>query len=150
MKSPKRHSAWQVGLAAILLVPFAAGCASPTKLARKSQDQLSEGRPAKAYETALKAARKESENPEVRAALQDAGNALLVLEGDRFRALLPHDTLAAAEVALRMSDLRYEMASFGVSAAVDGPLSMLEAEARSTAARTFEAEAERRIGRAHV
>ncbi|MGH7342387.1 MAG: hypothetical protein ACREKH_18020, partial [Candidatus Rokuibacteriota bacterium] len=145
MKSPKRHSAWLVGLAAILFVPFAAGCASPTKLARKSQDQLSEGRPAKAYETALKAARKESENPEVRAALKDAGDALLVLEGDRFRALLPHDTLAAAEVALRMSDLRYEMASFGVSAAVDGQLSMLEAKARSTAARTFDAEAERRL-----
>jgi len=145
MKSPKRNSPWLVWLLMILLLPIAAGCASPTKLARKSQDQLSEGRPAKAYETALKAARKESENPEVRAALKSAGDALLVLEGDRFRALLPHDTLAAAEVALRMSDMRYEMATFGVSAAVDGQLSLMEAEARAASARGFEAEAERRL-----
>ncbi len=146
MSSPTRHTLRLPLFAAALPTLLLASCASPTRLAQKSQEQLLEGKPAKAYETALKAARKDSENPEVREALQRAGDAVLGLEADRFRALLPHDTLAAADLAVGLGERRYQMATFGVTAAVDPELALLETGARQAASRHFEREADVVLG----
>lgn len=127
---------------ALVALALLAGCAGPSKLAQRSQEQLLEGNPAEAYETALKAARKDASLPEVRAALQAAGDAMLALDADRFRALLPQDTLAAAEVALEMAERRYEMATYGVAATASAELAVIESEARQAAARRFGAEAD--------
>ncbi|MGH7726951.1 MAG: hypothetical protein ACREOU_16125 [Candidatus Eiseniibacteriota bacterium] len=118
-------------LAATLL---AAGCASSNKLAQKSQAQLAEGEVRKAYATALKAIAKDPYNGNAISALRACGNAVLEYDARRFRSLAPMDTIAAAEVALAMDELRYETAQYGVTLHSDARLADEEARVRTSAA----------------
>lgn len=113
------------------------GCAGPAKLAKRSQNQLTQGNPEKAYATALKAVRKDREHPEALAALREAGQELLTLDEQRCRAALPHDTLLAADVALTLSERRQEMASFGVIPPVDTVQILREEWVRHAAALVY-------------
>jgi len=103
---PARRAAWPLLLA--LTCFCVAGCASPAKLARKSHEQLAEGQVRKAYDTALKAVRKDPYDEAAHAALEDAGAALMQAELRSLRSTVLVDTVAAAEVALRMVAIRQE------------------------------------------
>ncbi len=118
-------------LAAVLL----AGCASSGKLAKKSHEQLLEGDPRKAYETALRAVAKDPYNVSAVAALRASGQAVLGHEARRFRSLLATaDTTGAAHIALGMDELRHTVAGYGVTLVTDGVLAADERSARRSAA----------------
>lgn len=119
---------------------LASSCANSNKLAKKSQEQLTEGNPRKAYETALKAVAKDPYNANALAALGAAGNAVLAFDARRFRSLAPMDTLGAAEVSLAMDDLRYQTAQYGVALSSDSGLGDEERAVRSAAGAHFAAE----------
>ena len=129
------HSSWLVMLAVSLACLVS--CAGPAKLARKSQEQLAEGQVKKAYETALKAVRKDPYNEAAHAALGDAGAALMASELRTLRSTVLVDTVAAAEVALRMGTIREETAPYGVSLPLDSLAAAQEDAVRSGAARVF-------------
>jgi hypothetical protein len=112
-------------------------CAGPAKLARRSQEQLAEGQVKKAYETALKAVRKDPYNEAARAALGDAGAALMASELRTLRSTVLVDTVAAAEVALRMGTIREETAPYGVTLPLDSLAAAQEGAVRAGAARVF-------------
>ena len=117
--------------AAVLL----AGCASSAKLAKKSHEQLLDGEPRKAYETALRAVAKDPYDAGALAALRASGQAVLGHEGRRFTILLATaDTTGAAQVALGMDGLRHAVAAYGVTLVTDGALATEERTARRAAA----------------
>lgn len=126
-----------VGLAALVL----AGCASSGKLARKSQEQLSEGDTRKAYDTALRAVAKDPYNAEATRALRASGQAVLAHEARRFHSLLAvHDTMAAAGVALDMDGVRHTVARHGVTLVADERQGAAELATRRAAAARFAAD----------
>ena len=116
---------------------FVLGCASATKLAQKSQDQLAQGEVRKSYETALKAVKKEPNLEPARVALSDAGSALLAQDLERLRALVQVDTVGAAEVAIEMERIRRETAYYGVALQVDSLALADQDAARAGAARIY-------------
>lgn len=135
MRTPGR---WLVAALAALAL---AGCASSEKLARKSQEQLSDGDPRRAYETALKAVAKDPYNAEATRALHASGQAVLGHEARRFRSLLATgDTLAGAEVALGMDGIRHTVADYGVALVTDPRQAADEHRARQSAAAGFAVE----------
>jgi len=135
VQRPARRAAWPLLLALICFC--VAGCASPAKLARKSHEQLAEGQVRKAYDTALKAVRKDPYDEAAHAALEDAGAALMQAELRSLRSTVLVDTVAAAEVALRMVAIRQETAPYGVSLALDSLAAAQEGAVRAGAARVF-------------
>lgn len=130
-----RRAAWPLLLALAFL--YGAGCASPAKLARKSHEQLAEGQVRKAYDTALKAVRKDPYDESAHAALEDAGAALMASELRTLRSSVLVDTVAAAEVALRMIAIRQETAPYGVALPLDSLAAAQEGAVRAGAARVF-------------
>src|SRR6185503_11875404 len=122
------------GLCLLVAALVAGGCANSAKLARKSQEQLQGGDPRKAYETALKAVEKDPYNVNAQAALRASGNAVLAHDTQRFNTLVPYDTLAAAEVALGMADLRSHVAQYGLNLAADNKQAAREKAIRGGAA----------------
>lgn len=124
-------------VAALLL----AGCASSGKLAKKSHEQLLEGDPRKAYETALRAVAKDPYNQNATAALRASGQAVLGHEVRRFRSLLATaDTIGAAGVSLGMDELRHSVAGYGVTLVTDERLASDERRVRAAAAAAAAAE----------
>jgi hypothetical protein len=122
------------GLCLLVAALVAGGCANSAKLARKSQEQLQGGDPRKAYETALKAVEKDPYNVNAQGALRASGSAVLAHDTQRFNTLVPYDTLAAAEVALGMADLRARVAQYGVNLAADSKQAAHEKAIRGGAA----------------
>jgi hypothetical protein len=135
VQRPARRAAWPLLLA--LSCFCVAGCASPAKLARKSHEQLAEGQVRKAYDTALKAVRKDAYDEAAHAALEDAGAALMASELRTLRSTVLVDTVAAAEVALRMIAIRQETAPYGVALPLDSLAAAQEGAVRAGAARVF-------------
>jgi hypothetical protein len=124
-------------VAALLL----AGCASSGKLAKQSHEQLLEGDPRRAYETALRAVAKDPYNANATAALRASGQAVLGHEARRFRSLLATaDTTGAAETSLGMDELRHTVAGYGVTLVTDERLAADERRVRAAAAGAAAAE----------
>jgi hypothetical protein len=113
------------------------GCASSSKLARKSQEQLAEGEVQKAYRTALKAVKKDPYNEAARYALSAAGSSLLAHELQILRGVVQADTVEAAEVAMRMAAIRNETALNGVSLPIDSLAAAEQSAVRAGAARVY-------------
>lgn len=121
----------------LIFLLFLLGCASSAKLAKKSQEQLAEGKTRKAYETALKAVDKDPYNESARAALAEAGAAMMAHEVRMLRSTVQVDTVEAAEVALRMAGVRTETALRGVSLPIDSLVAAEENAVRVGAARVY-------------
>ena len=107
MKLMRRE--WIAVLATALLL----SCASSEQLARRSQNELSQGQADKAYQTAIVALKHQPENREARAALVAAATELQQRREDRVRALAVSDTVAAAREALALHSFRAEVLRLG-------------------------------------
>lgn len=114
---------------------LALGCASADELSRRSQEDLGAGHVQKAYDQAKKALKKDGSNAPARAALSDAGAALTGQRQDQVLALAAAgDTLGAAGEAVRLDDLRREMAELGAGSTADTAFARAALQIRTDAA----------------
>jgi hypothetical protein len=132
-----RHGWWFVALALLTL-----SCASANKLAQKSERELAAGDLTHAYEHALAAVRKKSDDPRARSAYRAAATRLVADREARVRAVAGADTIAAARLAMELSDLRDETSRYGVSLWPDADYAKTDADLRIGAARICYAMAE--------
>jgi hypothetical protein len=141
------------GTSLLVAVLLLAGCAGPTKLARRSDDRLAEGRVWQAWQLATRALDKAPGNPEARAAADRAAAAIAEDWQRRIRALAPVDSLGAAEQVLEFVAFRAGAARHA-SVPVDAAWTRDEQALRQSAARHHyrggvEAMKERRPKRAY-
>ena len=90
------------------LIPVLLGlsCAGPAKLAQRSEVQLRNGDPEKAYEIACRALDKDAKSARATAALDAAALALTDAWKQRIEASSQLDTIAAARAVLELAALR--------------------------------------------
>ena len=95
---------------AVLVIFFAAvlssGCAGPSKLAQKSEENLAAGELTHAWQLATRALDKDPGNARARQAATAAGNAIARDWEQRNHVLAQSDSVAAAEQVLQLADFR--------------------------------------------
>src|SRR5215831_1086608 len=93
-----------VALAVMLL----AGCAGPSKLAQKSEENLAAGENTRAWELATRALDRDPGNARARAAATAAGNAIARDWEQRIHVLAQSDSIAAARQVLELATFRVQ------------------------------------------
>jgi len=119
-------------LAALILV--SAGCAGPSKLAQKSEENLAAGENTHAWELATRALDRDPGNARARAAATAAGNAIARDWEQRIHALAQSDSIAAAQQVLELSSFRVNGARYA-AISVDPEAAREELALRHAAAR---------------
>jgi len=99
-------------LPVLLVIALAAGCASSSKLSKKSEEKLASGDAWRAWDLATKALDKEPGNPRARDAATKAGAAIAQEWQRKIHALAEVDSLNAAEEALKLADFRVQAARY--------------------------------------
>jgi hypothetical protein len=97
-------------LALLILV----GCAGPSKLAERSEQQLAGGENQRAWELATHALNRDPGNARARAAATAAGNSIARDWEQRIAGLAPSDSMAAAEQVLELTTFRVDAARYAV------------------------------------
>jgi tetratricopeptide (TPR) repeat protein len=117
-----------------LAVLFLAGCAGPSKLAQKSEENLAAGDYLRAWQLATRALDRDPGNPRARAAAAEAGNALTRDWEQRIHVLAQTDSLAAANEVLELAEFRLNAVHYA-AIPVDPIAAREEQTLRHTAAR---------------
>src|SRR5262249_24239709 len=99
-------------LPVLLVIALAAGCASSSKLSKKSEEKLASGDAWRAWDLATKALDKEPGNPRAREAATKAGAAIAQEWQRKIHALAEVDSLSAAEEVLKLADFRAQAARY--------------------------------------
>ena len=115
-------------LALALLAALSLSCAGPTQLARQSDRELRAGNLQKAYELGRRAVDKDAESAPARRALTVAAVQLVDEWKARVLNATAIDTVAGADAAMQMRDLRAELARYQVE--VPGDPGFFERERR--------------------
>jgi hypothetical protein len=97
-----------------LTLLMAAGCASPSKLAEHSEQQLAGGENQRAWELATHALSRDPGNVRARSAATAAGNAIARDWEQRIAGLAASDSVAAAEQVLELTTFRVDAARYAV------------------------------------
>jgi hypothetical protein len=96
----------------LLALTVAVGCASSSKLSKKSEERLAGGDAWRAWKFATKALDKEPGNPRAQAAATAAGASIAQEWQRRIHALAETDSLRAAEQALELAEFRENAARY--------------------------------------
>ncbi len=96
----------------ILVTLIAAGCAGPSKLAQRSEQNLAKGDIWKAWHQATRALDREPMNPRAKSAVAAAGQVIAEDWQRRIRALASVDSVQAAEQMLAFTDFRSSAARY--------------------------------------
>jgi len=99
-------------LPVLVMIALAAGCASSSKLSKKSEEKLAKGDAWRAWDLATRALDKEPGNPRARDAATKAGAAIAQEWQRKIHALAEVDSLNAAEEALKLADFRVQAARY--------------------------------------
>ena len=99
---------------AVAALTLVLGCAGPSKLAQKSEEQLAGGEHWRAWHLATKALDKEPGNMRARRAAAAAASAISQEYQDRVHALAVSDSVAAAEQVLEFADFRAAAVRYAV------------------------------------
>jgi len=132
----RRHLSW-LWIACLLT-----SCATAEKFARRSELELRQGDPDRAYATAVLAIKRKPDNARARAAFAAAADARAAEWKQRIHRLAWADTLAAARQALTFEEFRREVARYGGEIAPDTAFAGFEHEVRDAAAGILYDEAE--------
>jgi hypothetical protein len=100
--------------AVALALLMVAGCAGPSKLAERSEQQLAGGENQRAWELATHALNRDPGNVRARAAASAAGNAIARDWEQRIAGLAPSDSVAAAEQVLELTTFRVDASRYAV------------------------------------
>lgn len=119
---------------ALLALSLVIGCAGPSKLAQRSEEQLAGGEHWRAWQLATKALDKEPGNMRARRAASAAASAISQEWQARIQALATADTLGAAEQVLEFADFRAGAVRYAV-VPVSADWSAQEQTLRRSAAR---------------
>jgi hypothetical protein len=96
----------------LLAIALAVGCASSSKLSKKSEEKLASGDAWRAWELATRALDKEPGNPRAREAATAAGAAIVQDWQRRIHALAEVDSLHGAEEVLKLAEFRLHAARY--------------------------------------
>ena len=96
----------------LLAIALAVGCASSSKLSKKSEEKLASGDAWRAWGLAIRALDKEPGNPRARDAATRAGSAIAQDWQRRIHALAEVDSLNAAEEVLKLAEFRVHAARY--------------------------------------
>jgi hypothetical protein len=118
-----------IALAALVL----AGCAGPSKLAQKSEENLAAGENTRAWELATRALDRDPGNARARAAATAAGDAIARDWEQRIHVLAQSDSIAAAHQVLELSSFRVRAVRYA-AISVDPEAAREEQALRYTAA----------------
>ena len=129
----------------VVLALLALSCASANRLSRRSERELAAGDLEGAYEHARAAVAKQPANPRAKAAFDAAATRLVEDRKTRILAIAEADTVAAARQALRLADLRGEIARYGATFPADTAFFRHDAALRVGAAGILYTRAEREL-----
>jgi len=125
---------YRIPMGLVLLAFLAASCASPGKLAQKSEEALGAGQEQKAYDLAKRALDKDPSNARAQAAMASAAQALANDWKGRIRSAADIDSVTAADLTLQYDAFRLETVRYRVSLTPDPVFAEEETAVRNAAA----------------
>src|SRR5262245_40271942 len=131
--------------AALALAVLSLSCASAHSLTRRSERELAAGDLRRAYQHARAALVKDPSNTQVRGSYTRAAHALIRDMQTRVVNVAAADTVAAAQQAIELGNLRTDVAHFGVALPVDAEYPKHEAAILTGAAGIFYNRGERNL-----
>lgn len=133
-------------MALVLFTFLGASCASPGKLAQKSEEALGAGQAQEAYDLAKRSLDKDPSNARGQAAMASAAQALNTEWKSRIRSAVHVDPVTAADFCLQYDSFRLEALQYRVSFPPDPAFAEEEAAIKADAAGRLYGQGETELG----